>query len=200
LVSKDHSFDQLKKWQHPSYAYHLNALAITVHIRYPDFVELQNGCLNNGLEAPYMKQAPESYLFSSKAECCDAWFSYDEFCKTSSSNAMKFFPNFSVGMCDRKQEKEFESWERERYDSLEECCSAKFAYSYDTCCSAPGLEGCATTGVVLFIPNWSSQSCVGKDEASLQPWEEIYATTASKCCSTNFGWKRAECCKESGGC
>jgi hypothetical protein len=60
-------------------------LGVSASLYYPDFVNQKNGCINNGFEPAYMKNNPEYYMFSSKAECCDSWYSYDPFCKTSSS-------------------------------------------------------------------------------------------------------------------
>ena len=169
---------------------------------FPDFVNQNKGCVNTGFEPQYMKDNESYYLFSSKQECCDEWFAFDPYCATSTSTKEKFYPDQSTGLCAKKKEKEFESWERDRYDSLEECCSAKFStYNYAECCSAPGLGGCSTTGVVKYLPDWNTGSCNARSETSLPPWEAIFAgDSASECCSTNFGFKLSQCCRDSGGC
>jgi hypothetical protein len=166
---------------------------------YPDFVDQSNSCINNGFEPSYMKQNDSYYLFLSKQECCDQWFSYNPFCMTSSSSKEKFFPDYSTGMCSVKKEKEFETWELERYDSLEECCASKFSVNFESCCSAFGLDGCSTTETMMYLPDWNDGNCIARSKSSLATWEEIYSSTsASVCCTDNFGYRKKECCKESG--
>jgi hypothetical protein len=169
---------------------------------YPDFDDQANGCINNGFEPAYMKENENYYLYSSKQECCDNWFAYDNLCMSSSSTKDKFYANQSTGLCAKKPEKEFESWERDRYDTLEECCSAKFStYNFHQCCSQSGVGECSTSGSVMYLPDWDTKSCVARSESTLAPWEAIYgAESASQCCSINFGYSKKECCKASGGC
>lgn len=158
---------------------------------YPDFVNQANGCINNGYEPSYMKENDSYYLFSSKQDCCEQWFAYDQFCMTSTSTKKKFYPDQATGLCGMKKEKEFESWERDRYDSLEECCSTKFStYNYENCCNSPGLGGCSTTGTVKFVPDWSTSSCKARSESVLAPWEEIFAEdSATAFCQVNFSYE-----------
>jgi hypothetical protein len=173
---------------------------ITANLWYPKFDSDDGGCSNNGFEAPYMKESPDYYLFSSKKECCDEWFSYDPFCATSASTEEKFYPDLSTGVCGVKQEKEFESHETARYDTLEQCCSL-FPYSYDDCCNTPGLGGCEIVGVVMYIPDWSNSVCYARSESSLADHEVITAfSSASDCCGSLFGWRKSQCCKAAGGC
>ena len=169
---------------------------------YPLFDEESSGCKNNGFEPTYMKESPTYYLFSSQKECCDQWFSYDPFCVASTSTKKKFYPVLSSGGCARKQLKDFEPYERERYDTLEECCSDKFTgYGYDQCCSSPGMGGCTPTGVVAYIPDWYKSVCFQKSQAALSEHEKVVAyTSASDCCSELFGWKKPACCNAAGGC
>ena len=47
---------------------------ITANLWYPKFDSDDRGCSNNGFEAPYMKDSPDYYMFTSKKECCDEWF------------------------------------------------------------------------------------------------------------------------------
>ena len=169
---------------------------------YPDFADQANGCINNGYEPAYMKENDNYYLFSSKQECCDNWFSYDSLCMSSSSTKDKFYADQSTGLCAKKPEKEFEAWERDRYDTLEECCSAKFSsYNYAQCCTQSGVGECSISGTVIYLPDWDNMSCVARSESTLAPWEVIYgADSASQCCSKNFAYSKKECCKASGGC
>ena len=178
------------------------SLGVPDNFWYPDFLDQANGCINNGFEPGYMKENEDSYLFSSKSECCDHWFFFDPYCATSSSTKEKFYPDQSSGLCNKKAEKEFESWERDRFETLEECCSDKFStYNYDACCSAAGLGGCTPTGVVKYVPDWNTSSCLAKSETSLTAWENtVESDSASECCSEYFGFAEKQCCKDSGGC
>jgi hypothetical protein len=169
---------------------------------YPNFLEGATTCSNNGYQPSFMNDSPNIYLFSSKKDCCDQWFSYDPFCASAASTKKKFYPDLSTGLCARKQEKEFASYERDRYDTLEECCSDKFSsYGYEACCSAPGLGGCIPTGVVRYLPNWTDSECYAKSETALAYHEvDDSFESASACCSSVFGWKLDSCCKAAGGC
>lgn len=169
---------------------------------YPNFLSGKITCSNDGFTPSFMNDSPDVYLFSSKKDCCDEWFSYNPFCATAASTAKKFYPDLSTGLCAKKQEKDFESYEVDRYDTLEECCSAKFSsYNYDACCSAPGLGGCAPTGVVVYLPDWTDSNCYAKSQTALATHEEVNAfSSASDCCSSRFGWRLAACCKAAGGC
>jgi len=74
-------------------------------------------------------------------------------------------------------------------------------YSYDACCSAAGLGGCIPTGVVKYVPDWNTSSCLAKSETSLTDSEStVESDSASECCSEFFGFRRKQCCKDSGGC
>jgi hypothetical protein len=105
-------------------------------------------------------------------------------------------------LCGKKAENEFESFEVDRYDTLEECCSAKFpSYGYDTCCSDSDLGGCQATGDVVYLPDWIKITCFAKSESVLQEYEKDEAYVSAKvCCNEKFGWNQAACCKNAGGC
>jgi hypothetical protein len=169
---------------------------------YPLFDEMSSGCKNDGFEPIYMKKSPTYYLFTSQKECCAQWFSYDPFCVASTSTKKKYYPDLSAGHCGRKQLKDFDSSERERYDTLEECCSDKFSgYGYDQCCSSPGMGGCTPTGTIAYLPDWYKSVCFQKSETALADHEKVVSyTTASDCCTELFGWKKPACCSAAGGC
>jgi hypothetical protein len=105
-------------------------------------------------------------------------------------------------LCGKKAENEFEYFEVDRYDTLEECCSAKFSsYGYDACCSAPDLGGCQAIGDVVYLPDWIDFTCFAKSESALQEYEKDEAYVSAKvCCNEKFGWNQAACCKNAGGC
>lgn len=171
---------------------------------YPNFDAHEgNTCVNDGLELLYMQSNPTDYLFSNQEECCNQWYWYDLSCSDDtgsssvSSSQMKFYPDQSTGICGQKSE--FESWELDQYDSIEECCSDKLLYNYANCCAAGG--GCQSTGTIVYVPDWSTSTCTSKSESSLASYEEHNAhSSSSECCTLVFGWNYRECCNAAGGC
>lgn len=158
-------------------------------------------CANTAFPPTFMSSSPQEYLFDSLQECCDVWFAYEPRCASASSNALKFFPDYDSNVCGRKKEKQFESYESDRYDTLEECCSNRFPLNRDECCSVSGLGGCPVVGTAAYLPNWSKSTCFAKSESALTYSEAIYAkTSAEKCCSDTFGWNKVKCCEDAGGC
>ena len=171
---------------------------------YPNFdLHEGNTCVNDGQEELYMQSNPTNYLFSNQEECCNQWYWYDLSCSDDtgsssvSSSQMKFYPDQSTGICGQKSE--FESWELDQYDSIEECCSDKLLYNYANCCAAGG--GCQSTGTIVYVPDWSTSTCTSKSESSLASYEEHNAhSSSSECCTLVFGWNYRECCNAAGGC
>lgn len=52
--------------------------------------------------------------------------------------------------CDSKAMSEFQAME-ERFDSLDDCCRAKFSQRVSDCCESHG-DGCSLSGKLKFIP------------------------------------------------
>ena len=178
---------------------------------YPNFDLHEGGkCVNDGLEKLYMQAHPAAYLFSDQEECCNQWYWYDPNCAdtnsskssvdhvgSASSTPMKFYPDHSSGLCGQKSE--FEAWERDTYDTIEECCSDKLLYNYANCCAAGG--GCQSTGTYVYVPDWSTSTCTQKSESLLVSYEKPSAHySATECCTELFGWNKRECCNAAGGC
>ena len=180
---------------------------------YPSFDlnEGTNKCVNDGLEELYMQANPTDYLFSNQEECCNQWYWYNPNCADKDtgpsttldhtgsvvSSHMKFYPNHFTGLCGQKSD--FESWERDQYDSIEECCSDKLLYNYANCCAAGG--GCQSSGTIVYIPDWSTSTCTSRSESSLASWEKTNAhSSSSECCTKVFQWNFRECCNAGGGC
>ncbi|KAL7497451.1 hypothetical protein ACHAWT_007422 [Skeletonema menzelii] len=54
--------------------------------------------------------------------------------------SVKYYPTWQDGkLCQSKTS--FEGWEQ-TYDTLADCCTSTFAYSYDACCQSDGMGGC----------------------------------------------------------
>lgn len=173
---------------------------------YPDWRDGSNACQNNGMQPAFMDDNPDDYLFDSELECCQTWFSYGPCAKSSLLSGPKFLPDWAANVCVQKSD--IETWELDDvYDSLDECCSQRFAYNKQECCSAPGMGGCSGEGAgsgsepVVYLPDWSASKCDSKSESTLASYEGIYSfPTIDDCCKTQFGWDRTGCCKRSGGC
>ena len=153
-----------------------------------------------------MDENPNEYLFATEAECCNKWFSFESCAKSSDSSSSdpKFYPDWTNHGCGKKAHSEFESWELDEvYDTLDECCSDKFEYNKEGCCSSPGMGGCASTSgsgtaPVVYLPDWSSHHCYSKSPNLVATHEVIYThDTVSECCSAHFSWNQSNCLSSS---
>ena len=177
---------------------------------YPDWREEIAACRNDEKHPPYMDDNPGDYLFDSREECCAVWFAFGDCLDSSDTSSAEemYYPDWVGLTCGKKSE--FEPWEDERYETLDECCSTKFWYSEQSCCSTPGLGGCLDTtpavaapevGDLRYLPDWSAEKCSSVSSSSLASWEVAYAqASAQSCCSTHFSWEVGRCCERSGGC
>lgn len=162
---------------------------------YPNWVNSGSYCSNDGNQPPFMKDSSNSggYLFKTQKECCDTWYSYADECTGSSGDptTMKFYPVYLSNGCSSKPGNEFESWEQERYDTLEACCADKFNYQKGVCCDSPGMGGCTTSGKVVFVPDWENSKCTPRSEETLSDHDKIYAKSSRRsCCDAYFEWSR----------
>ena len=77
-------------------------------------------------------------------------FEYASNCNERHLMAVKFFA--VSDHCSIKALSEFRIWE-DRFDSLDECCRAKFAQSLSYCCEKTGSHGsCILSGLLNYIP------------------------------------------------
>jgi hypothetical protein len=169
---------------------------------YPNWVTFGQYCNNDGLQPPFMKEDvnEEDYLFDTQADCCERWFAYADDCvgAASSPSSEKFYPVYGTGGCSKKQVKDFEAFEQDRYDTLEACCSDKFSFGKRECCDSPGMGGCGTSGEVVYLPDWSNNQCEERSKSTLAVHEEAYAKASEKlCCNEFFGWEGNDCFKKS---
>ena len=151
----------------------------------------------------------DEYLFATQQECCDKWYSYADDCVASvagpsaDASAEKFYPLYGSGpeggICLKKTVGEFASYEQERYDSLAECCEAKYSHNMEICCNAPDMGGCGSANTV-YLPDYYSNVCLPRAEGALANFEKDYARESlSACCGDFFYWSAAnsKCLNES---
>lgn len=161
---------------------------------YPDFINPENYCSNDGNTPIYMNkpETKQSYIFTSKAECCEKWFSYAPYCQGGLSNdpdVEKFYLEWTSGGCSKKLASEFQSYEQGRYDTLEECCDK--SWDKGQCCKSPGMGGCGT-GEIIFVPDWGTSKCVSRDKATLAEYElDWVKNTQLSCCNAYFNWSQS---------
>lgn len=134
--------------------------------------------------------------------------------------SLKYYANDNH--CDVKAISEFRAME-ERFNSLEDCCRAKFPQNISDCCEAAD-NGCSLSGNHKFIPVstsgicnskiaipdlmlatdffqiWMDQICYTKDENLLADWEKAFAKdTLRECCNHNMHYNVELCCENSEG-
>jgi hypothetical protein len=173
---------------------------------YPDWDVHPSVCSNDGKHPTYMDDNLDDYLFDSREECCKAFFAWES-CNwdTQDLSEAKFFPDWQNSGC--KLKSNFEPWETDQmFDTLDDCCTELFYYNKEDCCNAPGLGGCPAKGAdpdpnEVYLPDWSSDMCFGKNDGELAYHEvAFFKTTIKNCCDTYFSWIVEECCDRSGGC
>ena len=104
----------------------------------------------------------------------------------------KYYSDCLSRGCSKKSENLFKSWEQEKYDTLEQCCSEKYSYAKQMCCDSPGMGGCGGAGTTVFLPDWNANKCVRRDKGTLATYEFEFAhDTQSSCCSAYFNWPSA---------
>ena len=128
-------------------------------------------------------------LSDSVEACCKSHFLWDLNCGVPQlASILQYFPDHSASQCDSKPMTEFKEFENERFDTLDECCLAKFPNDLVNCCGADGLGGCIESGVVKYLPDWLGEKCVSKGANYVLPWEESWAQdSVTVCCD------RCEC-------
>lgn len=115
---------------------------------YPDWNGDNKGCIQDGEEPDYMKVSPESFLFETKEECCDAHFSWGfSVCMgTKFVSSMKFFPDFdgaNEGCLADEGSTVAPEWMRSMsewmlFDTVEECCDRHYSWSKAACMKNSG--------------------------------------------------------------
>lgn len=160
---------------------------------YPDWSTAESYCKNDGDQSPFMNNAAnkEYYLFATKSECCAAWFSSATDCDDPPDpNAEKYVPVYSEKSCSKKKVKDLETYDRDRFETLDECCSNKFSYSKKECCG----DGCTASGEIVYLPDWSTNKCLAQSKQTLSEYEETPSYTSKvACCKDQFNWEGSGC-------
>jgi hypothetical protein len=113
---------------------------------YPDWINESQVCLNDGLDPEYMMQVQkENYLYDSKEDCCRNHFWW-RIQQCMGNEKPMYYSNGSF--CDQKVY--FEDWESkfspgswsssDLFDTLKECCAAKFYWDIPGCVAASPKE------------------------------------------------------------
>ena len=92
-------------------------------------------------------------IFFSPNCCTD--FALSRGCNKRELMSLKYYANDNI--CDVKAISEFRAME-ERFNSLEDCCRAKFPQNISDCCEAVD-NGCSLSGNHKFIPVSTSGIC-----------------------------------------
>ena len=80
--------------------------------------------------------------------CCNKYFRNEGNCNRRHLQSLMFF---AIGdHCEQKALSQFKAME-ERFESLDDCCRAKFAQSLSECCDA-GDGDCALSGKLELVP------------------------------------------------
>ena len=112
---------------------------------------------------------------------------------------MKYFADQSVGaeqLCSLKPLTAFESWETP-YADLKECCTNKFSWDYQNCCSAEGLGGCGDPPPIeRYYPTWQ-EGKLCQSKTNFEGWETTF-NTLKDCCTSQFGYMYEACCQSDG--
>ena len=110
-----------------------------------------------------------------------------DFASSSKCNRNKLMmPKFYAinGHCGSKAMSEFRAME-ERFDSLDDCCRAKFPHDISNCCKDGG-DDCSLSGNLKFIPvrasflklSGTSSFCVAHKRFFLSPFETELARSS----------------------
>lgn len=98
----------------------------------------------------------EEWSYETMDACCNQYFRNEGNCNRRQLMSLKFF---AVGdHCEQKALSQFKAIE-DRFDSLDDCCRAKFAQNLSECCEAWD-SGCALSGKLKFIPVRCWQSII----------------------------------------
>ena len=105
---------------------------------------------------------------------------------------------YEENICSKKATKDFESFEQERYSTLEECCADKFNYFKKECCDAPDMGGCAATGETVWLPLWDEDNvCEERSKETLALHEETFAKESKDaCCQAYYRWEGSGCLED----
>ena len=112
---------------------------IPLSFQYPDWLHETQVCVNDGLDPEFMLLIQrDNYLYRSKEECCTEHFWW-RITQCMANEHPMWFKNGET--CDQKVE--FEDWESrftptdwgtsDMFETLEDCCIAKFWYDIDGC-------------------------------------------------------------------
>ena len=170
---------------------------------YPDWEGSNEGCVKDGNEPPYMRNAALYYLFTQKSECCAEHYGWNyQECLGSRSGGSEYkswyYPDWdsqkhickSGGGQPEYMSNNAATW---MYKSLTECCNAYYGWNLAEClASGPGGGTDVSPANGRWYPDWGGGSHVCLND-SKQPnyMTENYAAwmydTQEKCCARYYG-------------
>jgi len=184
---------------------------------YPDWRGANQGCIDDGNEAAYMRQNSMEYLFSALADCCKKHFNWNYMeCIGGQPGAYGslFYPDFEgsneVCLTGGDQPKYMnnapEVWMK---TSLEDCCVTYYGWVKQSCMEKGGASsGTVTTGGVSTATGTSKWYVIHQDKLCVQDCAKGSGTscggrampssdlhdTAKICCAEKLGWMNPDFC------
>lgn len=180
--------------------------SVNAGLYYPDFDNQAHICRNDGAQPLYMDQSPDWWMHKSLTECCTTNYSWNyENCIKSDPNAPvvpnpatngKWFPDWLGSAQECKNDgtqppymtKNPTMW---MYNTLDECCKARYNYKYDDCRGAPASSSSSSSSSLGRWFKNTSGNCVvsGAGSGTTPSWEQDYATK-KECCNEKVWWDK----------
>jgi hypothetical protein len=168
---------------------------------YPDWEGTNTGCTRDGNEPLYMTQNPAIYLFSTKADCCTEYYSYNMAdCLGGSgatSSGSSYYADW-LGDDTCKNDGGAPSYmianpTQWLYSTLSDCCSAHYSWKKNECL---GTSASASSG--KYYPDWAgdNEGCLndGKEPEYMAQYESMWMhSTLEACCKANYSWMLTSC-------
>ena len=169
---------------------------------YPDWEGSNQGCVKDGDEPPYMRNAALYYLFTQRSECCAEHYgwNYQECLGRNGGSQYRewYYPDWegqehvckNGGGQPQYMTNNHETW---MYEDLTKCCNAYYGWNLAEClASGPGGGTDVSPANGRWYPDWGGGSHVCLND-SKQPnyMTENYAAwmydTQEKCCARYYG-------------
>lgn len=129
-----------------------------------------------------MSDSPDSYLFNSVEDCCEAHFPYDQSCGFNDPSGVMYYPKYDEATCYEKSFEDFDAGDMDKYVTKSKCCIEKFSSDAPACCQ-DGEGECVLTGISVYLPNWGAQTCESRDDSLVPDWENSWiSNTIEECC------------------
>ena len=174
---------------------------------YPDWVG-GGYCSNDGNEPFYMQKDASTWLYPTRAGCCDRYFSYayNECMGSLAASSGKYYPDWTNGgdacLVDGKEPSYMKSnpdgW---LYDDADSCCKRYFPWNFSKCVTSSGGTVSNLATREWYVDHAKKQcvqdcavdatdpTCGGNANA----WDSLHGTV-SECCTEHLGWIKTSTC------